>query len=128
MQNNKILFVYGTLKRNCRGNYMLQNASFLGSALTTTDYELYGGFTYPALIRAKNHGYSVDGELYEVDQETMNLLDIYEGVESGLYKCEKIKLLSVENDILPLNAVEIYSYIYYGNMRNFSKIQKWTCT
>ncbi len=62
-----------------------------------------------------------------VDEETMKFLDIYEGVDSGLYKCEKIELASVSAGDYFTGRHEIYSYFYYGNMKNFRKIQKWTC-
>jgi gamma-glutamylcyclotransferase (GGCT)/AIG2-like uncharacterized protein YtfP len=106
---------------------MLASSKFLCDAVTTNKYELFAGFTYPALIHAEGEGSQVEGELYLVDEETMKFLDIYEGVDSGLYKCEKIELASVSAGDYFTGRHEIYSYFYYGNMKNFRKIQKWTC-
>ena len=129
MSNNfKVLFVYGTLKNNCHSNNLLAKSKFLGKAFTTEDYELYACFTYPALIHAPKKGHSIEGEVYEVDLETMRILDVYEGVEYGLYNCEKIKILSTEMTENLCDSKNVYSYFYYGNMKNFRKIEKWTCT
>ena len=128
MENFKILFVYGTLKSDCRGHYMLAQSKYLGRAFSAPDYELWGGFTYPALIHAKGSGTTVEGELYLVDKETVAALDIYEGVEYGLYKFEKIQLSCREIDDPAEQVEDIYSYFYYGNMKNFRKIEKWTCS
>lgn len=97
----QLVFIYGTLKQGqCRGHSM-QNARYLGIALTTPNFAMYNVGDYPALTfdsLASDH--RVCGELYECDEVLMRDLDRIEGVPH-LYKRDKVELDTIDLVQLP---------------------------
>ncbi|KAH9130544.1 hypothetical protein LEN26_008427 [Aphanomyces euteiches] len=93
------VFVYGTLKRGFP-NYALylgpaeekKKAVFVGEATTSTAYPLVvGGDRYvPFLLNIPGEGVPIAGEVFAVDQSTLEALDILEGTSTGYYKRELI--------------------------------------
>lgn len=121
-----LLFVYGTLKRKQRANYLLQNEKYLGTAITKPDYEMYACFSHPAIIRATN-GIKIHGEIYGVSKECKLKVDNYEGVDYGLYQPEVIELeiFNPEENFENIVLEKVVSYIYYGNISWWQKIKHW---
>ena len=80
----KYLFVYGTLKKNkTNHNNFLGNAKFVGEARTDKQWGLVDLGHFPAMIMSHK---SVEGELYEIDEQTLARIDNLEGVGiSGMY-------------------------------------------
>ena len=79
---NKKVFVYGTLLRGNRNHpHFLGQSQFLGKAVLS-GYALYNLGSYPGIIESPED--SVKGELYEVDEPTLNSLNHLEG-EGSLY-------------------------------------------
>ncbi|MDG2208223.1 MAG: gamma-glutamylcyclotransferase [Pirellulales bacterium] len=76
-QPTVIIFVYGTLKRGFPAHTQLRGSTFLETARTTSQFTLYNCGAWPAMV-AEGHG-SVNGELFEIPIETLELLDEYEG-------------------------------------------------
>jgi gamma-glutamylcyclotransferase (GGCT)/AIG2-like uncharacterized protein YtfP len=76
------LFVYGTLKRGEPRAAHLREATYLGTVQTAPHFRLYHPLRadYPCLVRVARNGVIVEGELYEVCQETLERLDRVEGV------------------------------------------------
>ncbi len=78
------VFVYGTLKKGGRNHHLLENASFVGEAVSLKKYILQGKkHPYPL---ATPYGYVQNrvspecagflaGEIYEMDRKTLKLLD-----------------------------------------------------
>lgn len=107
------LFVYGNLKRGFPLNYILEDSRFLGEAKTDPWYKLFNLGNFPALQSnykitwSKQHeGYSVHGELYEVNDEILAQLDWVEG-EGKLYKRDTVCI-----DVPPdLSNVQAYFWI-----------------
>jgi gamma-glutamylcyclotransferase (GGCT)/AIG2-like uncharacterized protein YtfP len=95
------VFVYGTLKSGKRRNFYLtrDNAKLLGEVKTEAKYMLYKPlFTdYPCMSECKQ-GISVEGELWEVTDETLAALDSVEGVPH-LFHRATIKLDNGEEAI-----------------------------
>ena len=56
-----LLFVYGTLKKDCSRSSVMGSSRFLGVAKTSENYKLYDCGLYPALVESNNGG--VWGEL-----------------------------------------------------------------
>lgn len=84
------LFVYGTLKRGfCRQSY-LAHEQFVSTAWTLPNYQLLDCGSYPALIG--NGQNEIVGELYDVSEKTMLILDGVEGVDEGLYARGDVEL------------------------------------
>lgn len=76
---NKV-FVYGTLKRGnrTRGMDKMGNATFVDQAITTeSTYSLYDLGSFPAVSREGDN--RIMGEVWEVDNELMTVLDHIEG-------------------------------------------------
>jgi len=74
------IFVYGTLKRGERSNGILIGQQFLGPAQTEPRYRLYDCGRHPALVHDSDNGVAVQGEVWQVSEETLQKLDEYEGV------------------------------------------------
>jgi len=73
-----LLFVYGTLKKGGRLSGYLDKSTYLGPAVTTfAEFNLIGGKGFPFLT--KGH-FRVRGDVYDVDRDTLKLLDRVEGV------------------------------------------------
>lgn len=75
---DRLLFVYGSLKRGFCHHRELAGAEFLGSARSRTGYRLVMHGQYPALL-AGGSGV-VHGELYRVSSALLAELDAFEGV------------------------------------------------
>lgn len=77
------IFVYGTLMRGeCRHVHLARDGSaYLGKGRTACAYVLYqeDGANYPCMV-LEERGVAVLGELWEVSDETLLLLDEVEGV------------------------------------------------
>ena len=131
MKNTFFLFVYGTLKSNKRANRILENSIYLADAVTTKDYSLYCLGDYPGMIVEKSEN-GVKGEIYLVSDSLKKKLDMYEGVEYGLYtfqpiKIEKIYFNKIDNcliDTFKRHKI-IYSYIFNGEKEKAIKVDVW---
>jgi gamma-glutamylcyclotransferase (GGCT)/AIG2-like uncharacterized protein YtfP len=79
------LFTYGTLKRGHRLHGHLAGQSYLGEAQSLPEFRLHNCGWYPALVESSD-GRSIRGELWDVDEATLMLLDEVEEVGTGLYE------------------------------------------
>lgn len=80
-----LLFVYGTLKKNLPNHYLMLNerdgfARFVSNGITNEPYPLVIGTRYniPFLLNVPNTGHRVHGEIYEMDDNMMTMLDFFE--------------------------------------------------
>lgn len=129
MKDFYLLFVYGTLKQNCRAHGFLKDSIFVGEATTKPLYSLYSCLTYPALVKDDASGTNITGEVYKINSQIKKVLDQYEGVEYGLYTFEPIKLTKIDlkSETNFVAGNDINAYIYQGKLTNWEKIQEWTC-
>lgn len=97
------IFVYGTLKRGCCRADVLRDQRFVGQARTAARYRLYETGTYPAMVEDEA-GLAVEGEIWEVDERCLALLDRIEGVPA-LYQRKPVAI-----DDPP--GIEADSYVY----------------
>lgn len=72
------VFVYGSLKRGFHNHLLLENAVFLGEYETLGQFTMYDYGSFPA-VTVQPSNYSIFGELYEVDDITLEILDDLEG-------------------------------------------------
>ena len=70
---SELLFTYGTLKKNCTNHHYLKTSKFIGEAYTLKKFLLYHK-GYPYIVPDKN-GFSIKGELYEIDLNTFKQID-----------------------------------------------------
>lgn len=101
------LFVYGTLQRGQRQNGLLAGQEFVGPARTRPRYRLHDLGRYPGLVEDEDQGVAVEGEIWRIDDETLQRLDDYEGVPH-LYTRAEIALEGLPG---PVQA-----YFYRGDV------------
>lgn len=89
------IFVYGTLKNgHPRNFYLIQGkAKFIGEAKTKPHYMLYKSWfdDWPCMVEVKD-GISVEGEVWEVNDDMLRTLDFLENVPS-LFQRKTIELM-----------------------------------
>lgn len=88
-----LIFVYGTLKRNCRNHRHLAGQKFLGEARTVAGFRLFEVGGFPGLVIAPADREGVTGEVWSVAATSLAHLDNFEGVAEGLYARSPVPLL-----------------------------------
>lgn len=106
----KLLFVYGTLKRGYRNHRLLAEQTFISEAVTLPVYRLYDNGSYPCLVLDPQNGISIEGEIYLIDIALFRLLDQLEDVPT-LYRRELIQL---NNHDTPAEG-----YLYQQSVESF---------
>lgn len=88
------IFVYGTLKRGYRAHHLIDHSDnrFIGEALSQPRYHIYDLGGFPGMKENLAVDGGVRGEIYEVNDTTLQLLDRYECVDSGLFERREIEL------------------------------------
>jgi gamma-glutamylaminecyclotransferase len=105
-----LVFVYGTLKRgDCRHRFMA-GGRFLGLATTAPGYRMYHLGEYPALVEDPTGG-QVEGEVFEVSDATLRLLDEVEGVADTLYVRKPVPLVD------RFSSMTVEAYLFEGDVR-----------
>jgi len=89
MKRTKV-FVYGSLMRGLSNNGCLSDARYLKAARTAYGFALHSLGAFPAAVRREGAG-RVEGELYEVDEQTLARLDRLEG-HPTFYRRQWIRL------------------------------------
>jgi gamma-glutamylcyclotransferase (GGCT)/AIG2-like uncharacterized protein YtfP len=87
-----LIFVYGTLKRGLSNHGWLRGQSFVDVARTQPCYRIFDLGGYPGMVEAED-GVSVEGEVWEVDAEGLQGLDVLEGVAEGEYAFGSVALI-----------------------------------
>lgn len=95
------LFVYGTLKKGMHWHTKFLSASrYLGAATTTIARPLVvGACGVPYLLDRPGTGQRVRGEVYEIDSDTLEGLDDYEGLSKGYYARIEVSVDMEDNDV-----------------------------
>jgi gamma-glutamylcyclotransferase (GGCT)/AIG2-like uncharacterized protein YtfP len=70
------VFVYGTLKQGHGNHRLLRESKLLGECNTPPAFEMINMGAFPGAVRGKEE---LQGEVYEVDEHTMERLDMLEG-------------------------------------------------
>lgn len=74
------VFVYGTLKQGRRNHGYLAEAKFLYKAQTLKKFAMVGkDAPFPYLLGESEQGHQIIGEVYEIDEDIKEALDILEG-------------------------------------------------
>lgn len=89
LMNKHLVFVYGTLRRGSAHSMSIRfpNSSFIADAKVSGS--LYDLGEYPGLVLSEPNS-SVVGEVYEVDEETLNQLDDFE--VSSNYQRQQVEI------------------------------------
>ena len=112
-----LLFVYGSLRKDLHNNYLLEKCKFVGLSYTVNDFVMFGlkSKSYPCVIEKENFNEilatKITGELYEVDNITLEKLDKLED-HPNTYKRKEIEVI-LNNNIIKSNIyiLEDYSII-----------------
>jgi gamma-glutamylaminecyclotransferase len=105
--NRTTIFVYGTLKRGQKNEYLMAGQEYLQTVRTMPIYRLYSLGSHPGMVIDTAHGLSIEGELWAVDDETLAKLDEFEGVPHW-YDRRSIALRDT--------TVDATGYIYLGEI------------
>lgn len=83
------VFVYGTLKEGHGNHPALASAEFLGTHVVEGGYKMYNMGYFPGVVRDADSTDSLHGEVYLVDEPTLQHLDFIEG-HPNFYERTKI--------------------------------------
>jgi gamma-glutamylcyclotransferase (GGCT)/AIG2-like uncharacterized protein YtfP len=116
-----LIFVYGTLLRGQVNHLlMMSDAAFVRDACTAARYELVDLGGYPALLEDGHT--AVSGEIYEVDDELLEELDVFEEVPF-LYQRKPIQLVDgyVDAYVMPRHRAVGAPRIADGDWRSLAR-------
>lgn len=99
------VFVYGTLKKGCSNHQLMNGSHFVRHVRTKPMYNLFNLGAYPGL--QKGGLARIAGEIYEVNDSTLDRLDWFEG-HPHLFERLPIEAEDYEGEVL-------WGYIYKGN-------------
>ena len=109
------IFAYGSLKKNFKFHYYLENSEFISTGVTKNKYAMYeyydAGFPY----LSKEEIFNVKGEIYKIDKKTLKELDKLEGYPT-FYDRELIDI-NLENG----ENIKAYTYFLKETIKNISK-------
>ena len=106
MSAEKLIFVYGTLKRGCSNHHFLSGQTFVGEARTVPGFRLYALGGFPGMVARADDTDGVVGEVWSVDADALLRLDALESLDEGLYRRAPVPLLAPFAD----RGVEGYLY------------------
>lgn len=112
-----LVFVYGTLQRGRALHEHMAGQLFVGAAKTQHQYRLYRIGWYPGLIElpSSEQGLAIHGEVWDVDESALKILDEVEEVDAGLYERRLIQLQE------PYEHSEVIAYFYLGDVESCSE-------
>lgn len=108
------LFVYGTLKEGFCNFELNKGRRIPGQFETVSRYLLYvlGELSLPWLVDARGEGTPVRGQLFEVSDQLLTELDLFERVgEPGWLTRHVIQVRAIE----PLDAPVVSVFVYLGD-------------
>lgn len=124
MDNKHALFVYGTLKQGFPNENFLKNSEFV-SKVEMDCCILFDLGAVPGLKclehTPKNKEHKVIGELWLVNDETLQILDKLEG-HPNLYERQRFCWLELTKD----KTVEVMTYVYKGMVMDTTPLKEWT--
>jgi len=100
------VFVYGTLKRGCSNHREMAGQIFVALARTQPGFRLFDVGGYPGLVPWPGDKNGVEGEIWAVDDAALARLDVFEGVDQGLYERKPIPLQA------PFANHVVHGYLY----------------
>jgi len=116
LQELELLFVYGTLRRDCGGGmhrYLADHAMFVGEALCRGRLYLLDG--YPGAVADDSGSSLVQGELYRLQDPaaTLATIDAYE--ECGTTCGAESEYVRTITRVVLADGTEAEAWIYYYN-------------
>jgi len=82
--NKTLIFVYGSLKSGYGNNIVLGDSDFIDFYATNSKYTMYDLGAFPAVaVGGKS---VISGEIYSVNDEILEAVDMLEGVDHNFYE------------------------------------------
>lgn len=78
MKRQHLIFAYGSLRQGHGNHHLLEGAYYYGTGRTLNNYAMYMVSGYP-YVTSSEARYPITGELYGVDEDTLEKLDKMEG-------------------------------------------------
>ncbi len=97
---DKLIFVYGTLKRGFANHYLLKDAVFSADSCTQEVFPMViaGPWFAPSMLDQPGDGRQIHGELYQVDEQVLAQLDRLERVgQAGGYIRRQISVFDTND-------------------------------
>ena len=115
-----LLFVYGNSKREFSQHHLLHKSKFLGLGQTAPKYHLYQVSWFPALVETTTNPVSIYGELFEVTEESIFLLNSIYNLGQNFFRKEEIEIQDLNLVSYPLyldtwealNNKKAWTYIF----------------
>jgi len=79
-ESRHLVFVYGTLRRGGSNHFRMVGAEFVATGSIIG--RMYRIDWYPGLVLDPS-GYEIQGEIYQLDDELLAALDLFEGISAG---------------------------------------------
>lgn len=73
------VFVYGTLKRGHGNNTAISDQTYLGRCAITGPFTMINLGYYPGVVRTTGASNRIFGEVWRVDTDSLNIMDMIEG-------------------------------------------------
>lgn len=126
METLNMVFVYGTLRQHEANHYLLRNARCVSRQCWTYGILYDTGYGYPAMLTDKRN--RVYGELYEVNAQQLERLDVFEGYEGK----GKDNLYELTTQVVHTDFDKIKSYVYVYSSSNTTDLDEikfgdWKC-
>jgi gamma-glutamylaminecyclotransferase len=105
MDKQHLVFVYGTLRQAYSNHQLIGDAYYYGIGSTRDNYAMYIASGYP-YVTSTEARYPIVGELYAIDDDTLDKLDKMEG-HPRYYTRREI--------IVDVEGVEYVAWMYFRN-------------
>ena len=92
--DDKLVFVYGSLRKGFGLNPVLKSSSYVETVKTKPKYTMYSLGAFPCIVKGGDT--AIVGELYNISPETERRLDMIEGVPQ-LYRKGKVEIKGYGN-------------------------------
>ena len=109
---DELVFVYGTLKVNESNHHWLKNSKFVRDDKTTKEYLLYDFGAFPCMIKSRP-GKNIRGQVFKINEETLECLDRLECVRYGLYERVRVNLIETREPV--------WGYLYCEDVSQLSE-------
>lgn len=112
--NHHKIFVYGSLKKGFGNHSFLSDSTFLGTTTTAeSTYSMLSLGAFPAVIPGGEN--AIQGELYEVDDSTLQDIDKLEG-NGSFYERAQVSLSNGE-------VAWMYLFLRFNSMNLCSEVE-----
>lgn len=86
MQENKQIFVYGTLRQNGSAYSKMQNSVLVEQGIRIFHYKMYSCGDFPIVEPSLDPLDSIIGDIFEISSQLLTELDFYEDIENLEYQ------------------------------------------